>query len=402
MTGIKNVTLGEVARFIRGITFKPDDVVPHDSPDAVWCMRTKNVQSQLDLSSIWAIPAEFVKRPEQYLTAGDLLVSSANSWNLVGKCCWISNLEHESTFGGFVSVLRADTSKLHPRYLYHWFSSSRVQTTIRSFGRQTTNISNLDIKRCLQMSIPLPPLDEQRHIAKVLDQVDALRAKRREAISLSDELTQSIFLDMFGDPIANPFDFNMKSLADWVPQDRPITYGILKPGPDVPGGVPYIRVVDMKEGHIDESQVRRTSRDIASQYRRSMVMTGDLLVSIRGHVGRLAQVPDTLDGANITQDSARLAVSLDSSAYVMACLRTQSIQSWMHRHVKGASIKGINLSDIRKIPIPEPPMVLQKEFAEHALDCHELQRKDIDQLSHLDELFGSLQQRAFRGELWED
>ena len=89
MNAVVTVPLGDVASFIRGITFKPDDVVPVGSNGSVACMRTKNVQSELELSDVWGISDTFVKREDQYLAGGDLLVSSANSWNLVGKCCWV-------------------------------------------------------------------------------------------------------------------------------------------------------------------------------------------------------------------------------------------------------------------------------------------------------------------------
>ena len=75
--------LGEVARFIRGITFKPSEVVsPHDT-DAVVCMRTKNVQADLDEGDLIAVPPGLVRREEQYLREGDILVSTANSWFLL-------------------------------------------------------------------------------------------------------------------------------------------------------------------------------------------------------------------------------------------------------------------------------------------------------------------------------
>ena len=197
--------LGDVASFIRGITFKPSDIVPVGSPGSVACMRTKNVQSELDLSDVWGIPESFVKRADQYLLTGDLLVSSANSWNLVGKCCRVPQLHWPATFGGFISVLRGDPSQIEARYLYNWFSSPRIQVTVRSFGQQTTNISNLNVGRCLRLCLPLPSLPEQRRIAEILDKADALRAKRRAALAHLDTLTQSIFLDMFGDPVASEF-----------------------------------------------------------------------------------------------------------------------------------------------------------------------------------------------------
>ena len=173
-----NVRLGDVASFIRGITFKPGDVVPLGSPGTVGCMRTKNVQSDLDLEDVWAVPKALVPRADQMLRGGDVLVSSANSWNLVGKCSWVPDLSYASSFGGFVAVLRATSDTLDARYLYRWFSSTRLQKLVRSFGRQTTNISNLDIQRCRDLEIPLPPLPEQRRIAAILDQAARVRHLR--------------------------------------------------------------------------------------------------------------------------------------------------------------------------------------------------------------------------------
>jgi type I restriction enzyme S subunit len=193
------VSLGDVAEFIRGISFKPDDVAPLGTPGTVACLRTSNVQAELDLSDVWAVPRPFVKRAEQLVQPGDILVSSANSWNLVGKCCWIPELPWQTSFGGFVSVLRPNPNKVEPRFLYRWFASGPIQALLRSFGRQTTNISNLNIERSRQLQLPLPPLPEQRRIAAILDKADELRAKRRTALAQLNGLTRSVFLEMFGD-----------------------------------------------------------------------------------------------------------------------------------------------------------------------------------------------------------
>src|SRR5438552_8818491 len=106
------VALGDVAEFVRGINFKPDDVVPTGTPGSVACLRTKNVQAELDLSDVWSVGEQFVRREDQFLQAGDVLVSSANSWNLVGKCSWIPELPGRASFGGFVSVLRPHRAKV--------------------------------------------------------------------------------------------------------------------------------------------------------------------------------------------------------------------------------------------------------------------------------------------------
>ena len=139
------VALGDVAEFVRGINFKPDDVVSVGTPETVACMRTKNVQSALDLSDVWAVHESFMRRDDQCLQEGDILVSSANSWNLVGKCSWIPVLPYRATFGGFVTVLRPNSPKVHDRYLFHWFSFGRTQRLLRSFGQKTTRSGEFGI-----------------------------------------------------------------------------------------------------------------------------------------------------------------------------------------------------------------------------------------------------------------
>ena len=173
--GWPTVCLGDVAQFVRGITFKPQDVVAAGEPGSVVCLRTTNVQAEVALDDLIAVAPTFVKRQEQYLQTGDILISSANSWNLVGKCCWIPELPWTASFGGFVTALRPTTDSVHRRYLFEWFRSQRIQQLLRSFGRKTTNISNLSLDRCRSMVFPLPPVDLQR---KFMDAVERIRHHR--------------------------------------------------------------------------------------------------------------------------------------------------------------------------------------------------------------------------------
>lgn len=294
----ETASLGEVASFIRWITFKPEDVAPRGTDGSVWCLRTKNVQAELDLSDVWAIDASFVKRSEQYLQAGDLLVSSANSWNLIGKCSWVPELESDSTFGGFVTVLRGNLQLVDRRYLYHWFSSSRTQAVVRSFSRQTTNIANLDLRRCAELVIPLPPLAQQKRIAALLDAVDALRAKRREAIALLDDFAQSIFLNMFGDPFVNRSGFEVRELEDLVAGGDRINYGVVQPGQHVEDGIPLIRSGDLGRLGVDRSSLMRISPEIESSYVRSRVKGNEILIGCVGAIGEVAVVSNDDVGSN--------------------------------------------------------------------------------------------------------
>ncbi|WP_280230891.1 hypothetical protein [Nocardia cyriacigeorgica] len=288
-----------------------------------------------------------------------------------------------------------------PEYLQKYLRSPRALSYYRSRLQGTTaRRRSLPSSIFLALEVPLPPIEEQRRIAAILNHADALRAKRREALASLDELTQSIFIDMFGDPIVNPHGYPIRNLQELIDPTRPVTYGILKPGQDFgEEGVKYIRVVDMKDGDILVDDLRSTSPEIAESYRRSRLTSGDLLMSIRGHVGRMATVPDSLDGANITQDTARLAVTGASTVYVRECISTAGFKRWMDRHTKGVAVKGINLGDVKQMPIPIPQPRQQDEFARIAASVG-FQRSTVRKsLSALEAAFASLQFRAFRGEL---
>jgi type I restriction enzyme S subunit len=190
--GLKVVELGAVARFVRGVTFKPADVLNSPADGAVAVLRTTNVQSELDLSDVWYVSEAFVKRADQYLQPCDTLISSANSWNLVGRCCLIPASVGRATFGGFVTVLRPSCPDLLPRFLHSWFSSSKLQQTVRTFGRKTTNISNLDLKQCARLPIAVPPAGLQREFEERLKQIAVAKVRNDHSLARLDTLFSSL------------------------------------------------------------------------------------------------------------------------------------------------------------------------------------------------------------------
>jgi type I restriction enzyme S subunit len=251
-----------------------------------------------------------------------------------------------------------------------------------------------------QLPIPVPPLPEQRRIADILDKADAVRRKRKEAISLTEELLRSAFLEMFGDPVTNPKGWPVESLADIVQTGTIVTYGIVQAGPEVAEGVPYIRTGDIQEGRILESRLLRTSQEIADKYKRSEVRAGDLVMSIRATVGTVATVPPSLDGANLTQGTARIAPGPRTlAAFLLAQLRAPGLQRWLTSHVKGATFKEITLGALRTAPIMVPPVEAQAQFARIVSDAARLGNRQGLSLDGSEQLFGTLVQRAFRGEL---
>jgi type I restriction enzyme S subunit len=144
-------------------------------------------------------------------------------------------------------------------------------------------------------------------------------------------------------------------LADVVDQESPICYGIVLPGDHVDGGVPVIKVKDIEQGSVRTSGLLQTSPDIDARYKRSRLTGGDILLSIRGTVGRLGVVPDELTGANITQDTARIRISCpETCAYVYQALQSGDLQTQIRDHIVGQAVKGINIRDVKRLKLLLP------------------------------------------------
>lgn len=405
MSAWESCLLGDVAEFIRGITFKSDNVVPLGTAGSVACMRTKNVQSELDTSDVWAVDELFVRRSNQFLRIGDILVSSANSWNLVGKCCWVPQLQWSASFGGFVSVLRACTEDVDPRFLFQWFSSERIQSTVRSFGRQTTSISNLDLGRCLKLELPLPPISEQRKIVAVLDQVEELLGKRRKALVQFDELTHSIFLDMFSD--AHSRDWTLTTVADAAQADR----GSIRTGPFgsqllhsefVDSGVAVLGIDNAVANDFRWTERRFITEAKYRELKRYTVLPGDVLITIMGTCGRCAVVPEDIPLAINTKHLCCITLDQEKCLSVFLhsyFLRHPLARQYLNRAAKGAIMSGLNMGIIKTMPISLPPLALQQEFASRVAAIETLRVSQRAHLAELDALFASLQYRAFRGDL---
>jgi type I restriction enzyme S subunit len=357
------------------------------------------VQAELDLSDVWSVGEQFVRREDQFLQAGDVLVSSANSWNLVGKCCWIPELPGRASFGGFVSVLRPDREKVEPRFLFRWFSSDRIQSTLRSFGQQTTNISNLNTDRCLKLPFPLPPLAEQRRVAEVLDRAEKLRAKRRAALAQLDSLTQSLFLDLFGDPVANPKQWPNPTLGglltfqQYGPRFFNESYSA--------DGIRIVRITDLSEsGTLDFSAMPRMIVSDEDREKYSL-RPGDIIFARTGAtVGKVGLIqpndPPCIAGAYFI--TMRFEKTLDP-LYARAVLCSPSVRTIVTKRSRQAAQQNFSGPGLRQLPMPLPPFSLQREFGRRVTAVEALKTAQRASLAELGALFATLQHRAFRGEL---
>jgi type I restriction enzyme S subunit len=288
-----------------------------------------------------------------------------------------------------------------PKYLRHFFLSDpfhiQFMQTVAGVGGSLLRARPEGVGA---ISVPLPPLDEQRRIAAILDQADDLRRKRREALACIDTLSSSIFVEMFGEIESNTFGWSKEVLSEVVREDTIVTYGIVQAGEEFDGGVPYIRTGDIVDGEIKLDQLRRTDPAIAARFSRSRVEADEIVMSIRATVGTTAFVPPELHGANLTQGTARISPGRRTDRhYLLAYLRSNHAQHWLQRQVKGATFREITLNRLREMPILVPRLGLQRAFAARIIEIDKLKAHHRAYLAKLDALFASLQHRAFRSEL---
>ncbi len=390
--------LGDVAEFIRGVTYKPADVLDADDLEAIPCMRTKNIQEDLEDADLVFIPRSSIKK-EKILRSGDILVSSANSWNLVGKCSWIPELPYEATFGGFTSVLRSTSPKVLPRYLYQWFATDRIQQLARSFGQQTTNISNLNHSRCLELEIPLPCLKEQRRSVAILDKADTLRRKRKRALELLDNAIQSIFLQMFGDPLINCENFRVSELDPLLV--IPPNFGSMIPPRKEVGEWLSLRVANIQNWALtlEDSKYIDLSEDALERH---TLRDGDIVlaraIASAEHLGKCVVVRPA--GRKWAFDSHLMRIRLNSEViepvYVRELFRTPGGRTIFLQSTRKTTVQyNINTKELRALKVPVPPIGLQRDFCRRVEALEAIRETMKASMEKLDRLFFSLQHRVF-------
>lgn len=256
----------------------------------------------------------------------------------------------------------------------------------------------------LELPVPVRPLAEQRRIAAVLDHVDALRAKRREAIALLDDLTQSTLVDMFGDASRNPRGLPVVALRDLVVEGDSINYGVVQPGRDVGrGGVALIRAGDLDSSGIQKSSLMHIASDVEAKYKRSRLRGTEVLVGCVGAIGEVATATEADVGANVARAVARVPIASDvDREYLAAYLRTGFVQEYFRRELRTVAQPTLNIKQLKETPILWPSQVERARLVDRCRVTAKCRRAHLTHLAALDELFTSLQQRAFNGTLWQD
>ncbi|WP_167352101.1 restriction endonuclease subunit S [Rhodococcus gordoniae] len=285
---------------------------------------------------------------------------------------------------------------LDRRFLFHFLRAQRRPLLAAGRGGTQANISQTILK---SWQIPLPPLSEQCRIASILDHADTLRAKRREAIARLDELTQSIFIDMFGDPVVNRKAFPVVPLTQVGH-----LYSGGTPSKATPdnweGFLPWFSPKDLKRDDLFDSQDHINER-ITDRTSLKLLPPDTVVFVVRGMIlAHSFPVSILRVQATINQDMKAVLPSVDvTSNFLAHNLRVQTNNILAQVSTAGHGTKRLDFDGMSRIPVLLPPIELQREFDARIELIRHLRTRHQVALSSVDMLFSSLQARLFCGAL---
>lgn len=371
---VTRAKVGTLAEQVRGVSYGKEDASDTRLPGYLPVLRGGNITDDgLVYDDLVYVPQGRVSDKQKIRRHDVVVAASSGSLDVVGKAA-PALADFDGSFGAFCKVLRPN-AKVHPGYFAHFFKTLDYRRRVSALAAGA-NINNLRNEHLDEMEIPLPPLAEQRRIAEVLDQAEALRAKRRAALAELDSLTQSIFLDLFGDPVTNPKKLSKRPLGELLR---------VKSGDSV-------LVSELS----DSGAFPVYGGNGINGYHTQFMFQSPMIVI--GRVGAYCGVIHITKPNAWVTDNALFVIDMSPElelGYLAEALKIANLNQYAGR----AAQPLVSGSRIYPVNILVPPLPLQREFARRVTAVERLKTDHRASLSELDALFATLQHRAFRGTL---
>jgi type I restriction enzyme S subunit len=394
--GWKLVSLGEVGTLINGDRGKNYPSQKDFVDNGVPFINAGHIQNgEIDFESMNFISRKrFDLLGSGKVKSGDILYCLRGS---LGKTAIIKDIQ-EGAIASSLVIIRP-SEQIRTDYFYRYLASPIGQAEIYKYDNGSSQ-PNLSAQSLKQYQLPLPPLEEQRRIAAILDKADGVRRKRKEAIRLTEELLKSTFLEMFGDSERN---FREHYGQDcFLPLEKCIERFIDYRGKTPTkgnSGVPLITAKIIKNGRIQPPNEFIARENYDSWMRRGLPQLGDVLFTTEAPLGEVAQVDDPDIALAQRVLLMRGKSNILDNTYLFGTLQSSFVRDQIERRSTGSTVKGIRQKELRKVVIPIPPIVLQRKYASFAVSQQKCTDRQKLLFKESENLFNSLLQRAFRGEL---
>ena len=391
------VNISELAKVASGFAFKSKDFAESGNP----IVRISNIKDgAVDLTNAALIPSENIGKGLAYtVESGDVLMAMSGA--TTGKVgVFYSDKPGPVYLNQRVGKFVFDSKLVDKEYLWFYLKSPRCQDQINLLaeGAAQPNISGSQLE---SIKIPLPPLETQNQIAAVLEKADQLRKDCQQMEIELNSLAQSVFIDMFGDPVTNPKGWEVNTL-DEVSKVQIGPFGTQLHKHDyVSNGVPLINPTHIKSGKIIPNYDLTVSE---SKYRTLVqyhLKTGDIVMGRRGEMGRTAVIDSESNGWFCGTGSLfiRPIPSKVMSVYLNSVLSGAAMKLWLEEQSLGATMPNLNKKILHSIKVPIPPIAEQENYVRGLSLLADQKQQITAQFYDTNDFFNSLMQKAFKGEL---
>jgi type I restriction enzyme S subunit len=307
-----------------------------DGEGKIKVLRTTNFtnEGRLELKSVVERNIDENKVEKKKLLKGDIIIekSGGSPSQPVGRVVYF---EEEGLYlcNNFTSCLRPKAKKVFPKYLHYILFSAHKGGITQAFQNKTTGIINLKLNNYLEdLKIPLPPLPTQKKIAAILDAADAHRQKTKQLLAKYDELAQSIFLEMFGDPVTNPKGWEVTTLKGASERINVGFVGTCDPFyTNEFEGVPMIRTGNLGDGQLRFEKLKYVTKEFHQKQSKSQLKKGDILIARHGDNGK-GVVYDGIFGEANCLNIVIVTPKVDSHSYFLEfILNCQSTREFIQR-----------------------------------------------------------------------
>lgn len=410
------VKLSGVADFERGITFPASAKEFSSSATNIPCLRTANVQEQLELNDLLYVDRSYTKdNSNKIVRENDIIMSTANSRELVGKTSFVHSVTEEMTFGGFVMAIR---SKIEPQYLFYFLRLQFLNGKFMGNSTQTTNIANINSTSLGETETPVPPLDEQKRIVDRIEslftKLDEAKEKAQEVVDGFEDRRAAILQRAFSGELTAKWRTNRdvsdlwetKKLSDVAHLQTGLMKGKKFNGDTV--FMPYLRVANVQDGYLDLNEVK-TIEVSKANYERYLLRKGDVLFTEGGDYDKLGrgtvwngEIPNCLHQNHI------FVVRVDSNCLMSDFLSYQAGSQYGKKYFMSCAkqttnLASINSTQLKNFPVMLPTLDEQQEIVRvlNIVLAKEKQAKEAAKavLEQIDRQKKAILARAFRGEL---
>lgn len=302
-----------------------------------------------------------------------------------------------------VMGLIPDTNRIDPKYLYYF-----MLTVDLAKYAQTTSVPSIRASDVLNIEIPLPPLDEQKRIAAILEEADYARQARSFTQSVSETFLQEVFVEMFGDPVNNPMGWDVIKLGKLLsksPQN-----GLYVPADDYvdsdnKSGIEMVHMSDLFYDVVVRGGLKRVRRDFKN-LEKYYLSVDDLLIARRSlnyeGAAKPCQIP--LSDEPLVFESSMIRITPDKNKILSTYLyhylaNPEARQAHLFKYVTISTISGINQDNLKEIDVIVPHLDIQNKFAQIVHDLENTYEQQQESARQAEHLFETLLHRAFRGEL---